>query len=65
MTAQQCTQLSQYVFKVNCSMGVVDYSAIACSSTAATEELEKFFYHDSKFKVQKINKLINYRIKGQ
>lgn len=65
MTVKKCTGLRQYVFKVACSMGVVEYSAIAPSSTAATDELEKFFYHDSKFTIQTINKLSNYRIKGQ
>lgn len=65
MTAQQRIGMRQFIYKVTCSMGVVEYSTVALNSTAALAELDRFFMHDPKFAVQTIDKLVKYRIKGQ
>lgn len=63
MTGQQRTGMRQYIYRVACSMGVTDYIVIASNSDAALNEIMEFFRDDSNFKIQTIDKLVNYRIK--
>ena len=64
MTVKKGTGLRQYIYRVNCSLGTVDYSVITTNSTTAYEELIAYFRHDEKFKIQAIDKLMTYRIKA-
>lgn len=52
--------MREFSFTVNCSMGTTKYVVIGRSSEAAFDELNTYFFHDSKFKVLTVDKLSQY-----
>lgn len=52
--------MREFSFTVTCSMGTTRYVVIGRSSEDAFNELNAYFFHDSKFKVLTVNKLSHY-----
>lgn len=52
--------MRKFIFTVNCCMGITKYVVIGRSSEIALNELNHYFYHDSKFEILAIDKLGKY-----